>query len=208
MGAVLGGLIGYAIDNWSELRDCYHLPSPWLLRLRILWENYVTREWEKLVPLLGEGNRDSEGSPAFDPSTIPCQVCHGLTYDTPHREQTPGDWKMRVGLGFDILIEDLSCPYPRTCDWVISAIQGCISCQIIVDAVSAYSPDLFKDYTPQSDDLGLGSTHIRAIANQAKPLGVCICKPWIPWQSEREEYLEIFTEVGTDSRWSFYCLGC
>lgn len=199
VGAVLGVLIGYAIDIWPQLRDCHDLPSSWLLRLRFQWEKCVTKEWDKLAPLL-EGDKDTEDSPACDTLTTQCQICHGLTYDTPHREQTPGDWKMRVGVGFDLFIEDLSCPYPRTCDWVTSALKGCISCQIIVDAVSAFSPDLFKDYTPQSADLGLGGTHIRAIANQAKPIGVFICKPWIPWQSEREKYLEVFTEIGIDSR--------
>jgi hypothetical protein len=200
VGAVLGVLIGYAIDYWPQLRISYHVPPLWLLRLRFLWENCVAREWENLAPLLEAGNRDTEGSPASDAPISPCQVCHGLIYDTPHRETTPGTWTMRPGIGFDTFIKDLSCPYPRTCDWVFSASQGCNSCQIVVDAVSAYVPDLFRSYAPQSDDLGLGSTHIRAIANEAKPLGVVICKPWIPWQSEREEYLEVFTGVGINSR--------
>lgn len=195
-GAFLGGLIGSVIDNWPQLRDCFRPRSPWLFRLQFLWENWVTKEWEMLAPLLGEEDKDTESLPALDTPTISCQVCHGLIYNTPHRYQTAGEWKMRRGVGYDIFIDDLSCPYPRTCDWVVSAIHGCISCQIVVDAVSTHSPELFKDYTPQSEDLGLGSTHIRAIANQAKPLGVSICKPWIPWQSDREEYLEVFTEVG------------
>lgn len=201
MGAVIGGLFGHTIDNWPQVRNYYHSPSLWLLKLRFLWESCVTREWEKLVPLLGKQNRDIEASPAFDTPTTSCQVCHGLIYDTPHREQTPGVWKMRPGAGFDLLIEDLSCPYPRICDWVLSATQGCISCQIVVDAVSAYAPDLFNEYTAQSDDLGLGSVHIRAIANQAKPLGISICRPWIPWQSDREEYLEVFTDVDSPRCW-------
>lgn len=107
VGLLFGGFIGHVIDNWLEPRDG---SSQWRLKLQLLWENWVTNEWEKLTPLLGEANNETEAPPASDTPTNECQVCHGLVYDTPHREQTPGDWKMRVGVGFDILIEDLSCP--------------------------------------------------------------------------------------------------
>jgi len=196
VGAVLGSLARYAVDNFSQLRECTALSYRWLVEFQFLWEHWVTKEWGNLVPLLEEKKNDAESPSVFAGPTISCQVCHGLSYDTPHREATPGKWEMHVGRGFDMFIEDLSCTYPRTCDWVGSAICGCTSCQIVINAVSAYSPEIFKNYTPESDDLDLGSTHIRAIANRIKPLGVVICRPWIPWQSEREEYLEVFTEVG------------
>jgi hypothetical protein len=205
VGAVLGGLIGSVIDNWTELRTSYRYSALWL---QFTWEYWVTREWASLAPLLVESNKDAQGTPAANPPTISCPVCHGLAYDTPHREQSPGEWKLRPGAGFDLLIDGSRCPYPRTSDWVTSATQGCVSCQIVVDAVSAYSPGIFSDYTLQSDDLGLGSTHIRAIANQGKPLSVAICKPSIPWQSEREEYLEVLTGLGMCHHQRPYTFGC
>ena len=194
VGAVLGGLVGYLFDNWPHIQE-----YRFLSRLQFLWEGWVTTEWDRLDSLLDEVIEDCVGLPALITPTISCQVCHGLIYDTPHREQATGDWQVRIGRGFDMRFEDSSCPYPRICDWVISAMHGCSSCQIVVDAMSVYSPEIFKGYMPQSDDLGLGSIHIRAMANQGKPLGIGICRPWIPWQSEREEYVEVFTEVGINT---------
>ena len=195
--AVFGGMIGFAIENRLLLWVDDGFPSRWLFRLRLLWEIMVTREWQHLTPLL-EDNGESGGSGESPPtdSTVSCLVCHDLIYDSPHRFQTPGTWKSRGTGWYDCFIDDMSCQYPQTRDWVAAAVGGCVSCQIVVDAVSSYSPELFKDYKPGSDHLGLPSTHIRAWASPGKPLAVSICRAWIPWQSEREEYLEVFTKVG------------
>jgi hypothetical protein len=190
---VLGGVLGFVIENFVLGND--GLASRWFLTLQNLWESHVTREWRNLVPLVDD-EADLESIPPTYSSTSSCSVCFGLIYDSPHRYSTPGTWKAR-GIGwYDNYVEDMSCSYPRTCDWVFSAKHGCTSCQIVVDAVSSFSPELFKDYKSELKDLGLASTHIRAWGNPSRPLGLSICRPWKPWYSEREEFLEVFTEVG------------
>lgn len=207
-GALLGGAIGFAIDNQHIIRwKASDLLSRWVFRFRLIWENCITREWQALTPLLedeivpGDPLSLDVNSPA-----VSCQVCHNLIYDSPHRYATLGAWRMRGTGWYDYFVEDKSCPYPQTRDWVASAIQGCVPCQIVVDAVSAYSPQIFKDYTPELDAPGLLSTHIRAWGNPGKPLAVSICRPWNSWYSEREEYLEVFTKVGMKLCVCFRCM--
>jgi hypothetical protein len=183
IGGVVGSLIGFAIDLWPRRQD--------------LWEQWVTGEWRGLEPLLAE-REEEEQRPDIEIPTELCRTCHGLNYNTPHRYEPLGEWKLRTGRGFDRFFKDSSTTYPRIDEWVHSAIQGCVSCQLVVDAVSVYSPQIFRDYDRQLEEPSPERLHIRAFPNPGKPLTVVICRPWITWHSDREEYLEVFTDIGKD----------
>jgi len=197
-GSIIGYVIGYVIDNWHLRGEVSEILSRWICRIRSSRENRVTGEWQALTSLIDD-DRDLENSPP--PGTgnpiVSCRICYDLMYDSPHLCPTPGVWKTRGTGWYDYFIEDLSCPYPQTRDWVASAMRGCVPCQIVVDAVSSYSPQIFKDCMPDLDGAGLLPTHIRAWTSPGKPLMVSVCRPWLAWQSEREEHLEVFTKVGT-----------
>jgi hypothetical protein len=153
---LIGGILGFTIENWHIHRDTDGLPFRWFFGLKVLWEHFVTREWQELTPIF-EDNGDTKNLPPANSPTVSCQVCQSLIYESPHHHTTPGTWQTRGTGWYDYFVEDLNCSYPRTGKWVASARQGCVSCQIVVDAVSSYSPKIFRDYKPELDDMGLSA---------------------------------------------------
>ena len=194
-GGILGVAIGSIIDHWDRLR---HLGHRALLLTRSIFDP-EWHEWRRLRPLTEA--RDHFDDVEHEDMSLEktCNVCHDLVFWTPHRVESDYKWAFNPDAGglADKHCTDRSPCYPLLHEWVQSAMEGCISCQIVVDALAAFDSKLFDGYNPRDDGFGLPKVHIRAIFNGDRPLSVIVVRPWYDWFNQREEILEVFTQIGT-----------
>jgi hypothetical protein len=90
-------------------------------------------------------------------------------------------------------------PLPGAATWIRSAIGGCESCQLVVDAISALRPGFFAEYDPMDErSHGLAHKGWQAVVVPGEPLIVVLADASINWAHLRYTVLEIFTPKGTN----------
>ena len=157
------------------------------------------------LPTRDSPNINNFHNSAQPDSEPPCKVCKGLPYLVPSRDT---DWRLKDESRNMFLLPDAVCqkaklpncstgvrimnnyipPHPEAGQWLRSAMNGCTTCQIVVDGVDCIRPGWFGDGVSS-----LANKYIGAAAVPDSPLTIILTDTSFEWYHERILTVELFS---------------